>query len=52
MSEKGTQQETGSSELPLEELTEEELKGLSGGFKFHKRERNPAQVSLSEPQDD
>ena len=52
MSEKATQQEMGSSELPHEELTEEELKGLSGGFKFHKHERNPTQVSLSEPQDD
>ena len=52
MSEKGTQQETGSSELPHEELTEEELKGLSGGFKFHKHERNPTQVPLSEPRDD
>ena len=52
MSEKSTQQETGSCELPHEELTNEELKGLSGGFKFHKHERNPTQVPLSEPRDD
>ena len=52
MSEKGTQQETGSSEQPHEELTEEELKGLSGGFKFDMHERNPTQVPLSEPRDD
>ena len=52
MSETGTQQETDSSNLPHEELTEEELKGLSGGFKFHKHERNPTQVPLSEPRDD
>ena len=52
MSEKGTQQETDSSELPHEELTEEELKGLSVGFKFYKHERNPTQVPLSDPRDD
>ena len=52
MSEKETQQEMGSSELPPEELTEEELKGLSGGFKLHKHERNPNQVPMSEPLDD
>ena len=52
MSKKSTQQETGGSELPHKELTEEELKGLSGEFKFHKHERNPTQVPLSEPRDD
>jgi len=52
MSEKEANQETGSCELPHEELNEEELKGLSGGFKFHKHERNPTQVPLSEPRDD
>lgn len=52
MSEKGANQEMESSERRHEELTEEQLKGLSGGFKFHKHERNPTQVPLSEPRDD
>lgn len=35
-----------------QELFDHDLEGLSGGFKFHKHERNPTQVPLSEPRDD
>ena len=52
MSETGTEHETDSSNLPHEELTEEELKGLSGGFKFLRHVGYPTQVPLSEPRDD
>ena len=35
-----------------EDLSEEDVKGVSGGFKFHKHEQNPTQVPISEPLDD
>ena len=35
-----------------QKLSEDDLKGVSGGFKFHKHERNPTQVPISEPLDD
>ena len=42
-----------SKEQPVkQDLSDHDLEGLSGGFKFHKHERNPTQVPLSEPRDD
>ena len=38
--------------LELKELSEEELSGLSGGFKFHEHKQNPTQVPISQPLDD
>ena len=35
-----------------QELSEDDVKGVSGAFKFHKHERNPTQVPISEPLDD
>ena len=35
-----------------QKLSEDDLKGVSGGFKFHKHERNPTQISITEPPDD
>ena len=43
--------ENESPEL-TEELSEEELSGLSGGFKFHEHKQNPTQVPISQPLDD
>ena len=42
------------NELPelTEELSEEELSGLSGGFKFHEHKQNPTQVPISQGLDD
>jgi len=42
-----------SKDQPVkQELSDCDLESLSGGFKFHKHERNPTQVPLSEPRDD
>ena len=43
--------ENESPEL-TEELSEEELSGLSGGFKFHEHKQNPTQVPISQGLDD
>nr|BDD45423.1 hypothetical protein 35 [bacterium] len=39
-------------EQVIQELSEEDVKGVSGGFMFHKHERNPTQVPLTEPRVD
>ena len=48
---KDDKKEKESPELK-EELTEEGLSGLSGGFKFHEHKQNPTQVPISQPLDD
>ena len=39
-------EEPSKEEQVVEELSDEDLKGLNGGFKFHEWKKNPTQVPM------